>query len=120
MRRSVKAGETNTSPPAPAASVAVFTKDPVEAPLPPGEAFARLYGLTGGELRVLLALAQGLGGKEAAEMLSIGEPTIRTHLQRLYSKTNTVRQSDLLRLFQNATPPIRQPRPPAREEHRFR
>jgi DNA-binding CsgD family transcriptional regulator/PAS domain-containing protein len=91
-----------------AASVAVFTKDPIESPLLPGEAFARLYRLTGGELRVLLALAQGLGGKEAAEMLGISEPTIRTHLQRIYSKTNTVRQSDLLRLLQNATPPIRQ------------
>src|SRR5437763_3739393 len=34
-----------------AASVAVFTKDPVQAPLMPGEAFARLYKLTGAELR---------------------------------------------------------------------
>jgi len=46
-----------------AASVAVFTQDPIQAPLMPGEAFARLYKLTGGELRVLLALAQGLGAK---------------------------------------------------------
>ena len=93
-----------------AASVALFTKDPIEAPLLPGEAFARLFKLTGGELRVLLALAQGLGGKEAGEMLGISEPTIRTHLQRIYSKTNTARQSELLRLFQNATPQIRKSR----------
>ena len=72
----------------------------------PGEAFARLYGMTGGELRVLLALAQGLGAKEAADMLGIGEPTVRTHLQRIFSKTGTTRQADLLRLLQNATPPI--------------
>ena len=96
-----------------AASVAVFTKNPVEAPLMPGEAFARLYKLTGGELRVLLALAQGLNGKEAADMLGISEPTMRTHLQRIFSKTDTVRQSDLLRLLQNATPPIRAPQRPA-------
>jgi DNA-binding CsgD family transcriptional regulator len=63
--------------------------------------------LTGGELRVLLALAQGLGGKEAAEMLGISEPTVRTHLQHIFSKTATPRQADLLRLFQNSTPPIR-------------
>lgn len=88
------------------ASVAVFTKDPAEASLMPGEAFARLYGMTGGELRVLLALAQGLGAKEAADMLGIGEPTVRTHLQRIFSKTGTTRQADLLRLLQNATPPI--------------
>lgn len=89
-----------------AASVAVFTKDPAEVPSMPGEAFATLYGLTGGELRVLLALTQGLGAKEAADMLGIGEPTVRTHLQRIFSKTNTTRQADLLRLLQNATPPI--------------
>jgi DNA-binding CsgD family transcriptional regulator len=99
-----------------AASVAVFTKDPVQAPLMPGEAFARLYGLTGGELRVLLALAQGLGAKEAADMLGISEPTVRTHLQRIFSKTDTPRQADLLRLFQNSTPPIRVPQQAAHSE----
>jgi DNA-binding CsgD family transcriptional regulator len=98
-----------------AASVAVFTKDPVQAPLMPGEAFARLYGLTGGELRVVLALAQGLGGKEAAEMLGISEPTVRTHLKRIFSKTDTARQADVLRLLQNATPPILSPQRPGRK-----
>jgi DNA-binding NarL/FixJ family response regulator len=93
-----------------AASVAVFTQDPVQAPLLPGEAFARLYKLTGGELRVLLALAEGLGGKEAADVLGISEPTVRTHLQRIFSKTDTTRQADLLRLMQNSTPPIRAPK----------
>ena len=73
----------------------------------PGEAFARIYRLTGGELRVLLALAQGLGAKEAADMLGISEPTVRTHLKHIFSKTDTPRQSDLLRLLQNSTPPVR-------------
>jgi DNA-binding CsgD family transcriptional regulator len=81
-------------------------QDPVQAPLMPGEAFARLHKLTGGELRVLLALAQGLGGMEAADMLGIGEPTVRTHLQHLYSKTNTSGQAELLRLLHNSTPPV--------------
>ena len=90
-----------------AASVAVFTQDPVQAPLTPGEAFARLHGLTGAELRVLLALAQGLGGMEAADMLGISEPTMRTHLQRVFSKTGTSRQADLLRLLHHSTPPVR-------------
>jgi DNA-binding CsgD family transcriptional regulator/PAS domain-containing protein len=96
-----------------AASVAVFMQDPVQAPLMPGEAFARLYKLTGGELRVLSALAQGLGGKDAATMLGIGEATVRTHLQRIFSKTGMPRQTDLLRLFQNSTPPVRVPQPVA-------
>lgn len=93
------------------ASVAVFMKDPAEASLMPGEAFARLYGLTGGELRVLVALAQGMGAKEAADVLGIGEPTVRTHLQRIFSKTGTTRQANLLRLLQNATPPIQRRAP---------
>lgn len=88
-----------------APSVAIFAQDPAHIPLMPGEAFARLYRLTGGELRVLLTLAQGLGAKEAADMLGIGEPTVRTHLQRIFSKTSTSRQAELLQLLQNATPP---------------
>ena len=90
-----------------AAAVALFVQEPAQVPLMPGEAFARLYGLTGGELRVLLALAQGLGGKEAADMLGIAEPTVRTHLQRMFSKTGTSRQAELLQLLQSAAPPIR-------------
>jgi DNA-binding CsgD family transcriptional regulator/PAS domain-containing protein len=89
-----------------AASVAVFTQDPVQARFMPGEAFARLYKLTGSELRVLLTLAQGLTGKEVADMLGVSEATVRTHLQHIFAKTGTVRQADLLRLFQNASPPV--------------
>ena len=95
-----------------AASCAVFMQDPVQAPLMPGEAFARLHRLTGSELRVLLALAQGLGGKEAADMLGISEPTVRTHLQHIFSKTGTSRQAKLLQLLHNSTPPIRAPQRP--------
>jgi DNA-binding CsgD family transcriptional regulator/PAS domain-containing protein len=88
-----------------AASVAVFVQDPEKLPLIPGEAFARLYRLTGGELRVLLKLAQGLGAKEVADALGIGEATVRTHLQHLFAKTRTSRQAELLQLLQNAAPP---------------
>ena len=73
----------------------------------PGAAFARLHGLTGGELRVLLALTQGPGAKEAADMLGVSEPTVRTHLQRLFSKTSTSRQTELLQLLQRSAPPIK-------------
>lgn len=90
-----------------AASVAVFTQDPAEVPVMPGEAFAKLYRLTGGELRVLLVLARGVGAKEAADMLGISEPTVRTHLQKMFSKTGTSRHADLLRLLQSSAPPTR-------------
>jgi hypothetical protein len=48
-------------------------------------------------------------------MLGIGEPTVRTHLKSMFSKTDTSRQADLLRLLQNSTPPIRPPRQQDRE-----
>ena len=103
----IENGERNGRRTPLAASVAVFMQDPDHVPLMPGEAFARLHGLTGAELRVLLALAQGRGGMESAEMLGITEPTVRTHLQRIFSKTGTTRQSDLLSLLHRSTPPVR-------------
>jgi DNA-binding CsgD family transcriptional regulator/PAS domain-containing protein len=89
-----------------AAMAAIFVQDPVVVPPFPGEAFAKLYGLTGSELRVLLAMAPGLGVKEAAEMLGVGETTAKTHLQHIYAKTGTSKQTELLHLFMSSTPPV--------------
>jgi DNA-binding CsgD family transcriptional regulator len=44
-------------------------------------------------------------GKETADMLGVSEPTVRTHLQNIFSKTGTSRQADVLRLLHSATPP---------------
>ena len=90
-----------------AAMAAIFVQDPVVVPPFPGEAFAKLYGLTGSELRVLLAMAPGLSVKEAAEVLGIGETTAKTHLQRIYGKTGTSKQTELMHLFVSSTPPVR-------------
>jgi DNA-binding NarL/FixJ family response regulator len=56
---------------------------------------------------VLLAMAPGLGVKEAAEVLGIGETTAKTHLQRIYSKTGTAKQTELMHLFMSSAPPVR-------------
>ena len=90
-----------------AAKAAIFVQDPVVVPPFPGEAFAKLHGLTGSELRVLLAMAPGLSVKEAAEVLGIGETTAKTHLQHIYGKTGTSKQTELLHLFRSYTAPIR-------------
>jgi DNA-binding CsgD family transcriptional regulator len=89
------------------ASAGVFVQDPLAAPRTEGEAFARLYGLTGAELRVLLSLAPGLAVKEASRVLGLGEATVKTHLQRIYRKTGVSRQSELVRLLLAHTPPLR-------------
>ena len=89
-----------------AATAAIFVQDPFVVPPFPGEAFAKLYGLTPSELRVLLAMAPGLGVKEAAEVLGVSETTAKTHLQHIYGKTGTSKQTELLHLFMSSTPPV--------------
>ena len=91
------------------AAAAVFVQSPhVAAPFP-GEAFARLHGLTGGELRLLLAVAQGCSRSEAAEVLGVGEETVKTHLVRMFAKTGTHRQAELVALLKTSTPPVDAP-----------
>jgi DNA-binding CsgD family transcriptional regulator len=96
-----------------AATAAIFVQDPLVETLYPGEAFAKLYDLTGAELRVLLAMAPGLSVKEAAQMLGIGEVTARTHLQHIFSKTGTSKQTELLNLLKNSTAPVHLSNPTA-------
>jgi DNA-binding CsgD family transcriptional regulator len=90
-----------------AAMAAIFVQDPIVVPPFLGEAFAKLYGLTGSELRTLLAMTPGLSLKEAAELLGIGDTTARTHLQHIYGKTGTSKQTELLHLFMSSTPPVK-------------
>jgi DNA-binding CsgD family transcriptional regulator len=84
---------------------AAFIQDPLVGMPMPGEAFAKLYALTPAELRVALALAQGLPLEEVAAMLGIGMATVRTHLQRLFKKTGTARQTELVVLMMSGTAP---------------
>jgi DNA-binding CsgD family transcriptional regulator len=84
---------------------AVFVQDPMTAPLNPGEGFAKLYGLTPAELRILMAIAVGNGPQEAANILGISLSTVKSHLQHIFNKTGTNRQADLMQLLmRNAAP----------------
>jgi DNA-binding CsgD family transcriptional regulator len=81
-----------------AATAALFVhKAALEAPAAP-EAIAKYYQLTPTELRVLLAIVEVGGVPEVAEALGIGEATVKTHLHRLFAKTDTKRQADLVKL----------------------
>jgi DNA-binding CsgD family transcriptional regulator len=81
-----------------AATAAVFVhKAAMDAP-PPQAVVAKLYKLTPTELRVLLAIVQVGGVPEVAEALGIAESTVKTHLMRLFAKTGTKRQADLVKL----------------------
>jgi DNA-binding CsgD family transcriptional regulator len=59
----------------------------------------RRFDLTPGEARVALTLMSGIGVKEAAEQLGVSGNTVRTHLQRIFDKTATKRQAELVRLL---------------------
>jgi DNA-binding CsgD family transcriptional regulator len=89
-----------------AAVAAVFLRKATleTASLP--ETIARHYRLTATELRVLLAIVEVGGVPETAEALGIGEATVKTHLQRLFGKTRTNRQADLVKLVAGFANPL--------------
>jgi DNA-binding CsgD family transcriptional regulator len=77
----------------------------LDVPSPP-EVIAKTYKLTPSELRVLLAVVQVGGVSETAEALGIGEATVKTHLNRIFSKTSCRRQADLVRLVSAFSNPL--------------
>lgn len=64
------------------------------------EALSKLYGLTRGEAALAAVLVRGKSIEEAAEELFISPHTARTHLKRIFMKTDTHRQTELVvRIF---------------------
>lgn len=88
------------------AAMSVIVQDPALSLRMPGEAFAQLYCLTAAELRVALAMVPGARPQTAAEALGISSNTVKTHLQRIFEKTETSRQADLIALMLRTTPPV--------------
>jgi DNA-binding CsgD family transcriptional regulator len=72
--------------------------DPSDQTCVPQNVAATLFGLTPAEARLLLALGNGKSLKEYSEEAQISQNTARTHLRSVFSKTDTSRQSDLVRL----------------------
>ncbi len=85
------------------AIAALFLSAPSEPKVAPTEAFVRRYRLTPSETRVLLAMMAGQTPRRIAESTGVALPTVRTHLSRLYAKTETTRQADLVGLFTRLT-----------------
>jgi DNA-binding CsgD family transcriptional regulator len=70
---------------------------------------AACFGLTPAETRTLQQVAKGLSAIEAAGELKVSHNTIKTHLRNIFAKTKTCRQPDLVKLFAELTPPLREP-----------
>lgn len=70
------------------------------------DTLAALYGLTPMEARVTELLAAGRSVGKTAEELGNAEATVRTHLARIFSKTGTTRQGELVALVVRLLPPV--------------
>ena len=88
------------------ARAAVFVIDPESEPRGAIEIMAEAYHLTAAERQVLDHLASGESPAATAAALNVRMPTVRTHLHRIFAKTGTRRQSELLTLLPRFAPPI--------------
>nr|WP_230989483.1 helix-turn-helix transcriptional regulator [Devosia faecipullorum] len=68
---------------------------------------ASLFGLTEAERRVFGLIASGQAVEETARRLGVAESTIRTHLLRIFAKTNCGRQAELVALAAAFRPMVR-------------
>jgi DNA-binding CsgD family transcriptional regulator/PAS domain-containing protein len=88
------------------ATAAMFVcKAAMQGP-PVPEVIGKLYSLTPTELRVLLAIVEVGGIPEVAAAFGVADSTIRTHVGRLFDKTGTGRQADLVKLVAGFSSPL--------------
>ncbi len=85
------------------AAVVLFVSDPERQAMAPPQRLAQLFGLTAREAQLLALLVDGLDLQGAGERLAIGSNTVRTHLKRIFEKTGTHRQSELIGLVLRST-----------------
>lgn len=80
-------------------TVAIFISDPNQRPIPETILLHQVYGLTRAESRLAQTLMSGATVKEASNELGVMPSTLRSQLKSIFAKTNTNRQSDLIRLL---------------------
>jgi DNA-binding CsgD family transcriptional regulator len=80
-------------------AIAVFVTDPGARPNVNHTVLGELYGLTSAEARLAAVLLEANGIAAAAGELGISVNTARTHLKRVFCKTGTRRQAELVRLL---------------------
>lgn len=89
------------------ACAAVFVSTTTSASPLPEAVLTTLFDLTPAEARVLLRIGSGLSAPRSAASLGIGENTLKTHLNRIFAKTGTRRQADLVKLISDMGAPLR-------------
>jgi DNA-binding CsgD family transcriptional regulator len=66
-----------------------------------------VYHLTHGETQVLAQVVNGYSLAEIADILGVARSTAKTHLDAVYRKTGTNRQSELVRVVMGLASPLR-------------
>ncbi len=85
-------------------AVAIFITEAAEANHHGVDGLAEAFGLSKAETRTLKALAETQDPTEVAARLNIAHSTVKSHLRKIFQKTNTSRQADLLRLVECCRP----------------
>jgi DNA-binding CsgD family transcriptional regulator len=82
----------------PRAAAALFVAPATALPSLPSGAVALLYDLTPAETRIFELISGGKTQIEIGQTLGIAPSTVKTHTLRLFEKTGSKRQADLIRL----------------------
>ena len=80
----------------------VFVGDPDFDSSPDPALLSKLFGFTPAEANVAALMMLGNTVEEIAEKLRISPHTARNHLKRLFSKTSTKRQSELVHMLMSS------------------
>lgn len=96
-----QAGEEIGSP------ILLLLREPDAALETPLSIAAGLYGLTPAETQVLGRVLEGLPLAEVAAILGITAATVKTHLQRIFRKSQTSRQAELVARVMSLTSPLK-------------
>jgi DNA-binding CsgD family transcriptional regulator/PAS domain-containing protein len=88
------------------ACAAVFVSTTISASPLPEAVLATLFELTPAEARVLMVVGGGNNLSQSATSLGVSENTLKTHLNRIYAKTDKSRQADLVKLVLEIGSPL--------------
>ena len=88
-------------------SAAILFFEPKKAYEISPEVLSRLYGLTNAEARVVKALSEGKRLEAFAEEAGVTTHTVRHQLKQIFRKTDTTRQSELIKLVLTGPAAIR-------------
>lgn len=88
--------------------VLLLLRAPEAALTTPISSAAALFALTSSETLVLAQLLNGHTLAAVADILGVARSTVKSHLDAIYGKTRTNRQSELVKLVMSLASPLRQ------------